>query len=272
MTYAVVNHTTIGGVIYNNICHVLLKYKRPSCSWSYGGVIYNYICHILLKYKRLSWSWSYGGVIYNYICMITTTMASCISVIYDICSCRSHHHMITTTTASCISVIYDICSYKSHHHMIRCDLQLHMSYITEIQEAVVVVIISWCDLQLHMSYITEIQEASWLWSYGGVIYNYICHILLKYKRRRGRDHMVVWFKTTYVIYYWNTRGRRGRDHMVVWFTTYICHIFLKYKRPSWLWSYGSLIYNYICNQCLSPLKLGVWTPFIARNTQYNIMW
>jgi len=23
--------------------------------------------------------------------------------------------------------------------------------------------------------------------------------------------------------------------------------------PSWLWSYGSSIYNYICNQCLSPL-------------------
>jgi len=22
---------------------------------------------------------------------------------------------------------------------------------------------------------------------------------------------------------------------------------------SWLWSYGSWIYNYLCNQCLSPL-------------------
>jgi hypothetical protein len=54
--------------------------------------------------------------------------------------------MITTTTAPCISVIYDICSCKSHH-------------ITEIQGAVVVVIKWWCDLQLHMSYITEIQEA-----------------------------------------------------------------------------------------------------------------
>ena len=80
-----------------------------------------------------------------------------------------------------------------------CDLQLHMSCITEIQGAIVVVIIQiqgavvvviiwWCDLQLHMSYITEIQGAvvvgfvvvihMW-WSY--VIYNYICHVLLKYK-------------------------------------------------------------------------------------------
>ena len=24
--------------------------------------------------------------------------------------------------------------------------------------------------------------------------------------------------------------------------------------PSWLWSYGSWIYNYLCSQCLSPLK------------------
>ena len=30
--------------------------------------------------------------------------------------------------------------------------------------------------------------------------------------------------------------------------------------PSWLWSYGSWIYNNLCNQCLSPLKFWVWIP------------
>jgi len=25
--------------------------------------------------------------------------------------------------------------------------------------------------------------------------------------------------------------------------------------PSWSWSYDSWIYNYLCNQCLSPLKI-----------------
>ena len=34
--------------------------------------------------------------------------------------------------------------------------------------------------------------------------------------------------------------------------------------PSWSWSYGRLIYNYLCNQCLSPLMLWVGTPLIAR--------
>ena len=30
-----------------------------------------------------------------------------------------------------------------------------------------------------------------------------------------------------------------------------------HKGPSWTWSYGSWIYNYICNWCLSPLMLWV---------------
>jgi hypothetical protein len=35
-----------------------------------------------------------------------------------------------------------------------------------------------------------------------------------------------------------------------------------YKGPSWSWSwsYGSWIYNYLCNQCLSPLTLWVRIP------------
>ena len=32
------------------------------------------------------------------------------------------------------------------------------------------------------------------------------------------------------------------------------------------------IYNDMCNQCLSPLKLWVRTPFMASCTRYNIMW
>jgi len=41
--------------------------------------------------------------------------------------------------------------------------------------------------------------------------------------------------------------------------------------PSWPWSYGSWTYNHRCNQCLSPLKLWVGTPFMAMCTRYNIM-
>jgi len=40
--------------------------------------------------------------------------------------------------------------------------------------------------------------------------------------------------------------------------------------PLWSWKYGSWIYNYLCNQCLSPLTLWVQIPY--RCTRYNIMW
>jgi len=36
--------------------------------------------------------------------------------------------------------------------------------------------------------------------------------------------------------------------------------------PSWPWSYGSWIYNYLCSQCLSPLMLWVWISIRARCT------
>jgi len=40
----------------------------------------------------------------------------------------------------------------------------------------------------------------------------------------------------------------------------------------WSLSNGCCIYNYMCNQYLSPQKLWVRAPFMARCTPYNIMW
>jgi len=44
------------------------------------------------------------------------------------------------------------------------------------------------------------------------------------------------------------------------------HIFILEKCNNILglsWSYGSWIYNYLCNQCLSPLMLRVWISLMA---------
>ena len=38
------------------------------------------------------------------------------------------------------------------------------------------------------------------------------------------------------------------------------------RGPSWPWSYGSWIYDYLCNQCLSPLMLRVRISIRARCT------
>ena len=35
------------------------------------------------------------------------------------------------------------------------------------------------------------------------------------------------------------------------------YCFTFHKGPSWSWSYGGWIYNYLCNQCLSPITIKV---------------
>ena len=42
--------------------------------------------------------------------------------------------------------------------------------------------------------------------------------------------------------------------------------FVKKMGLLWPWWYGSWIYNYLCNQCLSPLMLWVWISIRARCT------
>ena len=44
------------------------------------------------------------------------------------------------------------------------------------------------------------------------------------------------------------------------------------QRQSLLWSHGSWIYNYLCNQCLTPPNVLVRIPLMAKCTRYNIMW
>jgi hypothetical protein len=62
------------------------------------------------------------------------------------------------------------------------------------------------------------------------------------------------------------------ESSVMFYILLICHspdMSSTKKGPSWSWSYGSWICNYLCNQCLS---LWVRIPIMARCTRYNIMW
>ena len=56
-------------------------------------------------------------------------------------------------------------------------------------------------------------------------------------------------------------------HLCMYFCQYIQHV----EEPSWLWSYGSWIYNCLCNQYLSTLKLKVGFPIMARCIRYNMV-
>ena len=55
-------------------------------------------------------------------------------------------------------------------------------------------------------------------------------------------------------------------HLCIYFWN-LYHI----QGSSWLWSYGRWFYDYLCNQCLSPLELWVWILHMVRCTRYNIM-
>jgi hypothetical protein len=46
----------------------------------------------------------------------------------------------------------------------------------------------------------------------------------------------------------------------------VCIYFILTRGPLWPWSYGMWIYNYLCNQCLSPLMLWVRISIRARCT------
>ena len=54
-------------------------------------------------------------------------------------------------------------------------------------------------------------------------------------------------------------------------TNYIYFLATINKFLNQSWSYDSWIFNFLCNQCLSPLKLWVQVPLMGTSTCYNIM-
>ena len=57
------------------------------------------------------------------------------------------------------------------------------------------------------------------------------------------------------------RKERSQDAKKGVFSDFVCGAFIflrSQKVPSWLWTYGSWIYNYLCNQC--PSLMWVWIP------------
>jgi hypothetical protein len=60
-------------------------------------------------------------------------------------------------------------------------------------------------------------------------------------------------------------------YSIIWYNhTCSCSllVYSRIKGPSWPRSYGSWIYNYLCNQCLSPLMLLVRISIRARCTTW----
>jgi hypothetical protein len=59
--------------------------------------------------------------------------------------------------------------------------------------------------------------------------------------------------------------------VLLFYCLYISELLLwLLDKPPWSWSYGSLTYNYMCNQCLLPLKLWVYR-FTACDYTFGIV-
>ena len=65
---------------------------------------------------------------------------------------------------------------------------------------------------------------------------------------------------------WHNWLRHYYKRNIVKMTLLILQCCTRSAWPSWPWSYCSWIYNYLCNQCLSPLILWVRISIRARST------
>ena len=83
--------------------------------------------------------------------------------------------------------------------------------------------------------------------------------------------MVVQYYTVVILYYVEVLCVVNHEqcNLHCYIIKYIYSICLVHINNQWpLWSYGSWIYNYLCNQCLSPPTLRVRISLIVRCTQY----
>ena len=130
---------------------------------------------------------------------------------------------------------------------------------------------------------------SWPWSYGSWFYNYLCNqclsplmlwvrISIRARCTTICDKVCQWLMTGR----WFSRGlavsstnKADRHDITEILLKVVLNTTKQTKKHtnnkpiiggggggggSWSWSCGSWIYNYLCNQCLSPLTLWVRTP------------
>ena len=81
------------------------------------------------------------------------------------------------------------------------------------------------------------------------------NLLLFFKKLCNNDEMILGSSRNFQTF---------ETHVMYKHWCKIIPLLLGLKRLSWSWSYGSWIYNYLCNQSLLPLKLWVQTLFMAR--------
>ena len=75
--------------------------------------------------------------------------------------------------------------------------------------------------------------------------------------------MLIWFYQIVYVHAVNMYIKATQGNLKIW---PLWAVALYIQGSSWPWAYGSWIYNYLCNQCLSPLMLWVRISIRARCT------
>jgi hypothetical protein len=83
----------------------------------------------------------------------------------------------------------------------------------------------------------------------------------------------IWLYITKKQKQWQIINIDLHDHACIYYVevSYVYYMWINFycilhRGPSWPWSHGGWIYNFLCNQCLSPLMLRVRISFRVRCT------
>jgi hypothetical protein len=105
------------------------------------------------------------------------------------------------------------------------------------------------------------QRPSWSWSYDSwnIKYQYLILaslILVACYRNSVSRFSINKFNTDFESYFMSVSNFRLVCLLNILLLLFIfCSKADAAQGPSWSWSYNSSIYNYLCNQCISPLKI-----------------
>ena len=94
------------------------------------------------------------------------------------------------------------------------------------------------------------------------------HVMILMGKWRASDKKsIIYFKVSDILYSQLHQAYKEYGHIFINKNSPITakyRLFNQSRGPSWSWSHDSWIYNYLSNQCLSPLTLWIWIPLMAK--------
>jgi hypothetical protein len=127
----------------------------------------------------------------------------------------------------------------------------------------------------YCEYMYLYEFGSWLWCLRHFqrYFSYLVVVSFIGGRNRSTQRQPPTCRISLTNFYHKMLYRVHLSMSVIKIAFHSCIIIYIYTGPSWSWWYCSWIYNYLCNQCLSSLKVvSLNSTLMERCTRYNILW